>query len=105
MNILSSLVHKYTILDRGDKQMDDKDLLRKLSAHPELRKKVEQLVVVVDDENEEHLSANQVEYQIIEILRDTGSRALQEWATKQNELLSTRLKKQKPTMRKHKKKD
>jgi membrane-bound ClpP family serine protease len=63
--------------------LSDDDLVRKLSAHPDLRKRVESLVLAVEDEAGELQEADAAEMRVIEEMRRMGQEALQAWAVRQ----------------------
>ena len=64
-------------------QLSDDDLVRKLSAHPELRNRVESLLLAVEDEAGELKEADAAEMRVIEEMRRMGQEALQAWAGRQ----------------------
>ncbi len=63
--------------------LSDDDLVRKLSAHPDLRNRVESLLLAVEDEAGELKEADAAEMLIIEEMRRMGQEALQAWAARQ----------------------
>jgi uncharacterized protein with von Willebrand factor type A (vWA) domain len=63
--------------------LSDDELVRKLSAHPDLRKRVESLVLAVEDEAGELREADAAEMRVIEEMRRMGQEALQAWAARQ----------------------
>lgn len=63
--------------------MSDAELMRRLDAHPELRSRVEALLLAVEDEAGELKQADAAEMRVIEEMRRTGQVALQAWATRQ----------------------
>lgn len=63
--------------------LSDDDLVRKLSAHPELRNRVESLLLAVEDEAGELREADAAEMRVIEEMRRMGREALQAWAVGQ----------------------
>ena len=71
--------------------LNDADLVRKLSAHPELRNRVESLLLAVEDEAGELREADAAEMRVIEEMRRMGREALQAWATGQVEKTSKEL--------------
>ena len=64
-------------------QLSDDDLLRRLSAHPDLRNRVESLVLAVEDEAGELKEADAAEMRVIEEMRRMGQEALHAWAARQ----------------------
>jgi membrane-bound ClpP family serine protease len=69
--------------------LSDDDLVRKLSAHPDLRNRVESLLLAVEDETGELKEAEAAEMRVIEEMRRMGQEALQAWATRQVDKTST----------------
>ena len=63
--------------------LSDEALLERLNAHPELRSRVESMLLVVADEKGELQEADAVEMQLIEQLRRMGQESLQAWANGQ----------------------
>jgi hypothetical protein len=68
--------------------LSDDDLVRKLSAHPDLRTRVESLLLAVEDEAGELKEADAAEMLVIEEMRRMGQEALQAWAERQVEKTS-----------------
>ena len=71
--------------------MSDAELIRRLGAHPDLRSRIESLVLAVEAECGELKTADAAEMQIIEMMRRTGHDALQSWAKTQVEKTSQEL--------------
>ena len=63
--------------------MSDAELVKRLSAHPELRSRMESLLLAVEDEAGELKIADEAEMRVIEEMRRTGKVALQAWAERQ----------------------
>lgn len=63
--------------------MSDEALLNRLNVHPELRSRVEAMLLVVEDEKGELQEADAAEMQLIEEMRRMGQESLQAWATGQ----------------------
>ena len=63
--------------------MSDAELVKRLSAHPELRRRMESLLLAVEDEAGELKMADEAEMRVIEEMRRTGKVALQAWAERQ----------------------
>ena len=63
--------------------LSDDDLVRKLSAHPDLRNRVESLLLAVEDEAGELKEADAAEMLVREEMRRMGQEALQAWAARQ----------------------
>jgi len=68
--------------------MSDAELVKRLTAHPDLRSRIESLVLAVEDETGELRTADMAEMRIIEMMRRTGHDALQSWAQQQVEKTS-----------------
>ena len=60
--------------------MSDEALLNRLNGHPELRSRVESMLLVVDDEMGNLQEADAAEMQLIEQRRRMGQESLQAWA-------------------------
>ena len=63
--------------------MSDEALLNRLNVHPELRSRVESMLLVVDDEMGNLQEADAAEMQLIEQMRRMGHESLQAWASGQ----------------------
>lgn len=63
--------------------MSDEALLNRLNEHPELRSRVESMLLVVDDEMGNLQEADAAELRLIEEMRKMGQESLQAWATSQ----------------------
>jgi hypothetical protein len=74
--------------EMSDLLMSDAELLSRLDAHPELRSRMEALLLAVEDEAGELKQADAAEMRVIEEVRRTGQVALQAWATRQVEKAS-----------------
>jgi hypothetical protein len=61
--------------------MSDAELVRRLGVHPELRSRMESLLLAVEDETGDLKKADEAEMRVIEEMRRTGQVALQVWAT------------------------
>lgn len=68
--------------------MSDTELVRRLAAHPDLRSRMESLLLAVEDETGELKTADAAEMRVIEVIRRTGRDALQAWAKHQVERTS-----------------
>lgn len=73
--------------------MSDAQLVRRLGVHPDLRNRMESLLLAVEDETRELKTADAAEMRVIEEMRRTGQVALQSWATRQVVQTSQELKK------------
>ncbi len=60
----------------------NKSLENRLNDYPELKKRVENLLDVVENANEDAELADEAERQVIETLRDMGHDALTGWASR-----------------------
>jgi hypothetical protein len=72
-------------LEMSKPLMSDEELVRRLGAHPDLRSRIEALVLAVEDETGELKTADAAEMRVIEMMRRTGHDALQSWAQHQVE--------------------
>ena len=72
--------------------ISDAELVRRLDTHPDLRRRIESLILAIEDESGELKTADAAEMQIIEIMRRTGHDAIQSWAEHQVEKTSQELK-------------
>lgn len=61
--------------------MSDEALLNRLNEHPELRGRVESMLLVVGDEMRSLQEADAAEMRLIEEMRRMGQESLQAWAT------------------------
>ena len=68
--------------------MSDAELVKRLSANPDLRSRIESLVLAIEDETGELKTADAAETRIIDLMRRTGHDALQSWAQQQVEKTS-----------------
>lgn len=64
-------------------RMSDESLLNRLNVHPELRSRVESMLLVVDDEMGNLQEADAAELELIEQMRRMGQESLQAWASGQ----------------------
>lgn len=60
----------------------------RLNHHPELKAKIEALLLVVENAQGDLLKANEAEQRVIEEIRQLGQAALQGWANRQNQAQS-----------------
>lgn len=67
--------------------LSDEALLVHLNKHPELRSRVESMLLVVADEMGELQGADAAEMALIEQMRQMGQASLQAWASDQVEAL------------------
>ncbi|MBK9444553.1 MAG: hypothetical protein IPN53_26125 [Comamonadaceae bacterium] len=61
--------------------MSDAELVRRLGAHPDLRSRIEALVLAIEDETGELKTADAAELRVMEMMRRTGRDALQSWVS------------------------
>lgn len=64
---------------------DARRLEERLSCHPELQQKIEQLLRVVESTGNDLARADEAERQVIQTLRQMGNDALSAWATRRVE--------------------
>lgn len=64
-------------------KMNDEALLKRLNEHPELRSRVESMLLVVEDEMGNLQEADAAEMRLIEEMRRMGRESLQAWAVGQ----------------------
>lgn len=60
--------------------MTGKNLEERLQKHPEIQKKVEELLDIVEDPNNKYEKANAAEQALIEDLRKMGNQVMTAWA-------------------------
>ena len=65
--------------------LSDEELVRRLGTHPQLRKRMESLLLAVEDEAGDLREADAAELRVIEEMRRMGQEALQAWAAVQVE--------------------
>jgi hypothetical protein len=58
-------------------------LEERLNAHPQLKGRMEAVLAIVEDGNEEVKQADEAERRVIEALRRLGNEALRSWAAQQ----------------------
>ena len=64
-------------------------LEERLNAHPQLKVRIDALLAIVEDANEEGKKADEAERRVIEELRRLGNEALRSWAAQQEAVQST----------------
>ena len=72
--------------------LSDAEFVRRLGAHPDLRGRMESLLLAVEDETGDLKTADAAEMRVIEEMRQTGKVALQSWAQRQVDKTSQELK-------------
>ena len=72
--------------------LSDTEFVRRLNAHPELRNRMESLLLAVEDETGELKTADAAEMRVIQEMRRTGKVALQSWAERQVEKTAQEIK-------------
>ncbi len=75
-----------------DLLLSDAEFVRRLSAHPDLRSRMESLLLSVEDETGDLKSADAAEMRVIQEMRQTGKVALQSWAKRQVDKTSQEVK-------------
>jgi FAD/FMN-containing dehydrogenase len=83
--------------------LSDEELLRRLQAHPELRNRMESLLLVVENAAGDLKEADAAEMRVIEEIRRMGQEALTAWATRQVEKSSDELSQRRGVWREGKK--
>lgn len=76
----------------SERLLSDAEFVKRLGSHPELRSRMESLLLAVEDETGELKSADAAEMRVIEEMRQTGKVALQSWAERQAGKASQELK-------------
>lgn len=87
----------------SDSLLSDAELMSRLAAYPGLRSRVEALVLAVEDETGEFITADAAELHVIQLVRQTGHQALQSWAETQVERRSKKAKTDTPAWHEGKK--
>lgn len=72
--------------------LSDAEFIRRLGAHPDLRSRVESLLLAVEDETGDLKTADAAEMRVIQEMRQTGKVALQSWAERQLDKIAEELK-------------
>ena len=72
--------------------LSDAEFVRRLGAHPDLRSRMESLLLAVEDETGELKTADAAEMRVIQEMRQTGKVALQSWAERQADKTSQEIK-------------
>lgn len=72
--------------------LSDAEFIRRLGAHPDLRRRMESLLLSVEDETGELKTADAAEMRVIQEMRQTGKVALQSWAERQADRTSQEIK-------------
>lgn len=80
-------------------------LEERLSRHPDLKRKIESLLLVVEDAEGDLVKANEAEQRVIEEIRQLGQTALQEWANRQNQMQQEEFIKANPQVQRTRKKN
>jgi len=75
-----------------DALLSDAEFVKRLAAHPDLRRRMESLLLAVEDETGDLKTADAAEMRVIQEIRQTGNVALQSWAERQVEKTSQELK-------------
>lgn len=77
----------------------------RLNHHPELKAKIEALLLVVENAEGDLVKANEAEQQVMEEIRQLGQAALQGWANRQNQVQSEQFIKNYPKAHRTRKKN
>lgn len=77
-------------MDRIDLTAEERDLLARLRAQPEVRAHVRRLLAEVDDEPGELPTADAAEAAVVARIRELGRVALQAWAQRRHDRLAVR---------------
>lgn len=70
--------------------MTGQNLVKRLQKYPEIQKKVEELLDLVEDPNHKFEKANAAEQALIEDLRKMGSQIMSAWADNKHDEKATR---------------
>ena len=84
--------------------MDNNELIKKLEAHPALRKHIEELLGIAGDSCEGVDLADDAEEKTILAVRNTGRQVLQDWADNRADRAATQLQNQVSSAKKNSKK-
>ena len=84
--------------------MDAKELTELLNKYPDIKKRVEEMLLFVDGAKEEISLADEAEERVIEGVRGIGFSLMENWARRQVNKSSERIKKSLPKAQKHSKK-
>jgi pyridoxine 5'-phosphate synthase PdxJ len=84
--------------------MDTKELTELLNKYPDIKKRVEEMLLFVDGANEEVNLADEAEERVIEGVRGIGFSMMENWAKRQVNKSSEHIKKTLPKAQKHSKK-
>lgn len=85
--------------------MTENEIVKKLQAHPGLKTRFEQIISIVENTRGNATLADDAEQQVIVEMRSLGHEVLQEWAEGQSKKVTDRVIEQKPSLRKHVKKN
>ena len=85
--------------------MDAKELATKLIEYPDIKERVEQLIKIVENPNDETTLADVAEERLIDELQILGQNTLKNWAQKQATKSAQRLEKRVKTAKKNIKKN
>jgi hypothetical protein len=84
--------------------LDAKELAEKLSTYPDIKHRIEELMMVVENSSQEIKLADVAEEQLIEGIRNLGRELMESWANRQASRVSLQVKKRLSTATKHIKK-
>jgi ethanolamine utilization microcompartment shell protein EutL len=83
---------------------EDKELIRQLNRHPDLKKRVKSIVSIASDDGDGIVKADEAENRVIEEVRRMGNEALAGWAESRIEKSGEGLLSEEKTVRSGKKK-
>lgn len=75
-------------------QLTDEEFLKRLNAYPEIRERMETILLAVEDESEGLTLADDAEQRMIEEMRHLGQESLQAWARRKTRTLSDQIEEQ-----------
>jgi hypothetical protein len=84
--------------------MDAKELTELLNKYPDIKKRVEEMLLFVDGAKEEVSLADEAEERVIDGVRGIGLSLMENWAKRQVNKSSEQIKKSLPKAQKHSKK-
>ncbi len=82
----------------------EKQFLEALRQHPELRARFQSILALTQNADGPIQTADAVEEQLIEVLRQLGHESMNQWAARAEQRVSTELQQQDATVRSRKKK-
>lgn len=85
------------------KGMSARELAERLEEYPELKERFEELLAVVENAKGDAMKADEAEERVTEEIRQLARTAMQSWANRKNERVTTDADRRKDTARKEKK--